>query len=162
MTGDPITYLSNAIQKIAAGRAASESGSHVAGIFGKAANAFEKEIRSYAAVLLRACGLDYDAEIRTAVKGPPFPKLTLGNCVAVITEASRLRPGRVSACVPGGWKLTTFVDTLKKINNGWVQVKHGDEVGQSALVTLMKSMLTILKLLNLQYPDLLKRRLSSS
>lgn len=145
MTHDPIGYISDAIQKIEAGHAASTSGSHVAGIFGKAAKAFENEVRSYVATLLRTSGLDYEA-VRPAVKGLPFEKLTLGNCVAAITEIARLKPAH-AVVILDGWPLPRFIDALKRINNAWVQEKHGREIEQSDLLAQMKTMSTILKAL---------------
>ncbi len=141
---DLVSYISNAIQKSETGRVASESGSHVAGIFGKAANAFEKEVRSYVDTVVRACNIDYEVDLRAAAKGLPFTKLTLGNCVAVMEKAFQLRPVCISTAVPSGWKFGSFIDTLKKINKAWVQVKHGDDVAESDLVLQMKSMLTVL------------------
>ena len=148
MTTDSILYLSQAIKKIEAGGAASEYGSHVLGIYGRASNAFEKEIRSYVATLLATCELNYDVDIRAAVSGPPFQKLTLGQCIAVIEQASRLKRARVAASVPGGWKLTGFLEALRKINEAWVQAKHGDDIAVPLQVTRMKSMIAILKLLS--------------
>jgi hypothetical protein len=146
MTGDPIDYISDAIRKIEAGHAASESGSHVAGIFGKAARAFEKEVCAYLATLLRIGGLDYEV-IRPMVSGVPFAKLTLGNCVAALMEVFRLRPALLSSVAADDWTHSRFIDVLKRINDAWVQVKHGDEVGQPTLLAQMKSMLMILTLM---------------
>ena len=144
MKDDPVTYLSRAIQRIGSGTVESDSGSHVAGIFGKAANDFEKAIRSYLAALLGTCGLNYNREIRPTIKGcPSFERLTLGNCLAAMTEASNLRPARVAAAAPANWKFSDFLQMLRRINNAWVDVKHGDEVAQSVLLARMKSMLTV-------------------
>ena len=140
---DAVTYLSNAVQKIGSGAVASDSGSHVAGIFGKAANDFEKTIRSHLAEILATCGLNYDRDIRSIIKGPQFEKLTLGNCLAAIREASKLKSAGVTACLPAGRNVSGFLQTLGKINQAWVDLKHGDEVQESVLLAQMKSMLTV-------------------
>lgn len=144
MKDAPATYLSSAIQRIESGVVDGSSGSHIAGIFGKAAKDFEKAIRSYLASLVATCGLSYDTQIRPVIKGrPSFDKLTLGNCVAAIGEVSRRSSARVADAVPVGWNLGDFLQVLGKINSTWVDVKHGDGVGPSVLLAQMKSMLSV-------------------
>lgn len=150
MKTDSVAYLSDAIRRIEGGNVSSSSGSHMAGIFGKAAKAFEKEFRGYVSRTLKTCGLDYDTNIRAMIKGTAFQKLTLGNLMAVIKKASTLNSQCVSACVPDGCELSGFLDTVKQINDAWVQVKHGDEVEAPILITRMKSMLELLQLIRTQ------------
>ncbi|MGB7910993.1 MAG: hypothetical protein WCF59_02075 [Desulfobaccales bacterium] len=147
MKQDLVQYLSDAISRVEGGNVSSPSGSWSAGIFGKATNAFEKEVRSYVLRLLNSCNLDYEMDLRCLLKGLPFEKLTLGNLIAAIREGANLRPQAVAHNVPGGWKLTDFVKALEKINKTWVDTKHGQEVAEPVLIAQMKSMLTISKML---------------
>ena len=141
MSTDPITYLSEAITRADDGSVSSVSGSHLVGIFGKCAKAFEKEIRSYSERLLRACNLDYETDLRPQTGTPKLGRAPLGNLIVVIREAERIRPQPVGKCVPGN--LREFLEKLRLINAAWVQVKHGDDVAPAVLKTRMKTMLTI-------------------
>jgi len=149
MTADAVSYMVDAIRRLEARNAESASGSHAAGIFGRAANSFEKEIRVFVASMLQTCCLDYESEIRIAVKGgPQFHKLTLGNCVAAIEEASRRNRSAASACMPDGWEVREFVTTVRAVNDTWVQVKHGTEVSSAVQIGRLKLMVTVLEALN--------------
>lgn len=150
MKTDSAAYLSDAIRRIEGGNVSSSSGSHVAGIFGKAAKAFEKEFRMHVSWTLKTCGLDYDTNLRATIKGTAFQKLTLGNLMAVIKKASTLNSQFVPACLPEGYEFSGFLDAVKQINDAWVQVKHGDEVEAQILVTRMKSMLELLQRIRTQ------------
>lgn len=143
MTVDDITYLKNAITRIESGKVSSESGSHLVGVFSKSANGFEKRLKSYVEGLLQSAGIDYEQEIRSAIKGPPFPKATLGQLIAAVKEALRLKPNVVPKLIPG--KLSGFIDVSERINDAWVQIKHGEEVEGTVLVLRMKSMLSLLQ-----------------
>jgi hypothetical protein len=143
MKVDAVTYLKNAIMKIESGKASSESGSHLVGIFAKSANAFEKSLKAYIAGLLQSAEIDYEEELRSAIQGPPYSKATLGNLIAAVKEACKLKPNIVSKLIPG--KLSGFVDSLKRINQVWVQIKHGDEVNGKVIVLQLKSMLSLLQ-----------------
>jgi len=148
MKDDLRSYLLDAIRRVEAGGVKSPSGSHIAGIFNKAAKGFEKEVRSYVSRLLQICGLDFERDVRAAVKGQRFAKLTLGNCLAAIKQASALKQTLVTASMPGGWKVDAFLESLRKVNDAWVQLKHGDEVGPPVLLSQMKSMLKLLPLIS--------------
>lgn len=143
MTVDAITYLKNAITRIENGKVSSESGSHLVGVFTKSANGFEKELKSYVAGLLQSSGIDYEREIRSAMKGPTFSKVTLGQLIAAVKEALKLKPNVVPKLIPG--KLSGFIDVSERINEAWVQIKHGQEVEGKVLVLRMKSMLSLLQ-----------------
>jgi hypothetical protein len=124
------------------------SGSHIAGIFGKAAKSFEREVRSFTLDILKKCSLSYESDLRYAIKGPASTsRLTLGNVVALIEESSKRNKSCIAANVLGGWKVLGFIDALKKVNKVWVEVKHGDDVQTSILLTRMKSMLTLFQLI---------------
>jgi hypothetical protein len=147
MKAEILAYLTDAIQRIESGGVSSRTGSHLAGIFGKAANGFEKEVKSYVSKLLDDCSLDYERDLRGSIKGPIFAKLTMGNLVAVIKEASCINPKCVSVLIPGKWKVSDFTHALQRINQCWVQVKHGDEIEGPHLVTQMKSILNLLQVM---------------
>ena len=147
MKTDPVAYLLDAIQRIEAGGAASIGGSHFAGIFGKAANGFEKEVKSYVYRLLHECHFDYELDMRARIRGASFARLTLGNLIFLLKTASRMKPTCVSAHIPDKWTVASFTDSLQRINDAWVQVKHGDEIEASVLVPQMKSMLGLLRLM---------------
>ncbi len=69
MQADPLVYLTDAVDRIEQAGLATMAGSHVAGIFGRAANGFEKEIRSYVERLLKNCDLDYRLHLRRCFPG---------------------------------------------------------------------------------------------
>jgi hypothetical protein len=147
MKDEPVSYLARAIERIGSGSVHSGSGSHVAGIFGKAANPFEKTIRSYALNVIHSCGLNYETDIRPKIKGPAVGKLTLGGCIAAMKEALRVKPTSVVSNVPSGNTIDNFLRTLSGINDAWVRLKHGDEVNQSLLLKQMKAMLAVYRAL---------------
>jgi hypothetical protein len=148
MRGDLVAYLSDALARAEAGGVSSPSGSWLAGMFGKAANLFEKEIRHYVRRLLTATTLIYPNDMPGAVKGcPPYEKLTLGQLLAVAREARKRNPLSVAQQTPTGWTPDSLVDAVGKINAAWVDTKHGEEVRSELLVACMKTMLTITKLL---------------
>jgi hypothetical protein len=148
MKTDLVEYLSDAISRAEGGGVTSPSGSWLAGMFGKAANLFEKELCSHVAGLLDACGLAYPRDLAEVVKGaPPYEKLTLGQLLAVMREAGKRRPEIAAQHMPGGCKLSGFLDEVQKINSAWVDTKHGEEIQDKILLTRMRTMLTIAKLL---------------
>lgn len=151
MPADLVEYLSDAIARAEVGGINSPSGSWLAGIFGKAANLFEKEIGRYVWRLLVASGLIYPNDIADVVKGcPPYDKLTLGNLLAVVREARGRKPDTVAQHTPPGWTLDDLLEAVRKINAAWVDTKHGDEVPPHLLLKRMRAMLIITKLLRAQ------------
>lgn len=114
MKTDLVTYLSDAISRIEAGGVTSPSGSWLAGMFGKGANLFEKEVSQFVAGLLRDLRLSYPEDVGAVVKGsPPYDKLTLGQLAAVIREAGNRQPRPVAAYIPGG-RIPRFLDEILK------------------------------------------------
>jgi hypothetical protein len=147
-----VTYLSDAISRVEGGGIASPSGSWLAGMFGKAANLFEKELSHFVAGLLQACRLRYPEDLGGAVSGmPPYEKLTLGQLVALIREAGKRRPSIVAKHIPGG-RIPRFLDEVLKVNAAWVDTKHGEEIGAAVLLARMRTMLKLAKLLKEQAP----------
>lgn len=148
MKPDLVEYLSDAISRAEGGGVTSPSGSWLAGMFGKAANLFEKEVSSYVVRLLDACGLTYPRDVGEGIKGaPPYEKLTLGQLLAVIREADKRKPEIVAQHVPGGWKLSRFLEEVQKVNAAWIDTKHGEEIKEQMLLKRMRTMLTFAKLL---------------
>jgi hypothetical protein len=143
MSSDAIQYLSDAIARIESGGVTSQTGSHLSGIYGKATNKFEKEMRLFVESMLKDCSLDYDKDIRPDINGPVFMKATLGNLIAVVNRAVKIRPKCLSDRLPG--EPSRFLETLQRVNNAWVQVKHGDEMGGAHLLIQMKFMLRLLR-----------------
>jgi len=148
MSTDLVAYLSDGISRAEAGGVASPTGSWLAGMYGKAANLFKRQMSLLVAGLLAACGLKYPEDLGDAVKGtPPYEKLTLGQLVAVIREAGRRQPEIAAQYVPGRRPLSRFLDEVLKVNAAWVETKHGKDVAEKILLARMRTMLTLAKLL---------------
>lgn len=142
-----VEYLSDAISRVEGGGIASPSGSWLAGMFGKAANLFEKELSLHVSALLDACRLTYPEDLGAAVKGtPPYDKLTLGQLVALIREAGKRQPQIAAEHIPGG-RIPRFLDEVLKVNATWVDTKHGEEIDEKVLLARMRTMLKLAKLL---------------
>lgn len=148
MKSDLATYVADALSRVEAGGITSPSGSWLVGIFGRAANLLEKEVSAFVTGLLTGVRLRYPEDLGDAVPGsPPYAKLTLGQLAAVVRQAAGREPTAVSARIPGG-RTSRFVDQILKVNATWVATKHGEEVNSEVLVSRMKAMLTLAKLLN--------------
>lgn len=148
MRTDLVEYLSDAISRAEAGGVTSPYGSWLAGMFGKAANLFEKEFGSHVDCLLGACGLTYPKDFKKVPeKAPSYEKLTLGQLIAVNREAGKRRPEISAQHIPGGWELSCFLDEVAKVNKAWVDTKHGEEIQDHMLLEHMRTILTLAKLL---------------
>ena len=140
-------YISDAIARIENGSVSSDSGSHVAGMFGRAVKGFEKEVRSFVHELLTYCNLDYEPDMRTTIRRRPlFAKTTLGELITVLEYTLKLKEKCASRLIPG--TPSDFIKELWKINGVWVEMKHGDEVDGAVLLNRMKRMLTLLQDIN--------------
>jgi hypothetical protein len=145
---DLVTYVSDALSRVEAGGVTSPSGSWLVGIFGRAASLLEKEVSLLVAGLLSSAGLRYPEDLTDAVPGnPPYAKLTLGQLAAVIRKAAHRQPTAVSERIPCG-RTSRFVEQILKVNATWVATKHGEEIDSQVLVSRMRTMLTLAKLLN--------------
>src|SRR6266496_1999813 len=117
-------------------------------MFGKAANLLEKQVSLFVAGLLNTVRLRYPEDLSDVIKGnPPYAKLTLGQLAAVIRETANREPTAVVGWVPGG-RAPRFVEQILKVNSTWVDTKHGEEVDSAILLSRMRTMLTLAKLLN--------------
>lgn len=142
-------YIKNAIERIKTGEISSDSGSHIMGVFGKAASKFEKMIRAELSRLLVAWGLDYDRDLRNLITGgPKFKKLTLGQCCAALKEAARLRPRCASDLVHGQRGFEDMLRSVSEINDAWVEIKHdtGKEVAVLRLIAGLESIFSVWQL----------------
>jgi len=148
MKTDLVEYLSDAISRVEGGGVASPSGSWLAGIFGRAANLFEKELGSHVATLLAACDLRYPGDLGEAVKGfPSYERLTLGQLLAVIREAGKREPEITAQHVPGARTLSEFLNEVQNVNAAWVDTKHGEEIQEQTLLLRIRTMSTLGKFL---------------
>ena len=83
-------------------------GSWLAGAYGKAANLFEKEVRTYVARLLQSCGLMYPDDVVGALKVlPPFEKATLGQLVGTIRQVVKQQPACATRNMPAGFTVVS-------------------------------------------------------
>ncbi len=148
MSTDLVEYLSDGISRVEAGGVTSPSGSWLAGMYGRAANLFEKEISLHVTGLLAACGLKYPEDLGEAVRGaPPYERLTLGQLVAVIRESIKRQPEIAVQHVPGRRQFSRFLDEVLQVNAVWVDTKHGTDVEEKILLARMRTMLKLTKLL---------------
>lgn len=138
------SYVKNAIRRY---QTRELTGSHAAGVFGKAASQFEKKIQLFLRGLLEYCGLDYEKDVRPVINGPKFDKLTLGNCLAALQQAAHLQPGRASGFLPRGRNIEELCDLVSGINKVWVELKHGTEIAIPRQVDGLEAMLNVLHLL---------------
>lgn len=118
-------------------------------MYGKAANLFERQMSLRVIGLLAACGLKYPEDLGDAVKGmPPYERLTLGQLVAVIREATRRQPEIAARHLPGRRPLSRFLEGVLTVNATWVDTKHGGDVEEKVLLARMRTMLKLAKLLS--------------
>lgn len=127
MKPDTLTYIEDAIRRIGSGQVSTNAGSHIVGIFGKAATGFEKEFGGFIAHLLRLYKVDYDTRVRPEVHGKPLHKLTLGELMRAFDVVREIVPQVSAAHLTDSVELKTFLGDLRAINSTWVQVKHGDD-----------------------------------
>jgi hypothetical protein len=138
-------YVTIAIQRINAGQVSSESGSHLAGVFGKAAQMFEEEMRIFLDRVLLASGLSYEIELQSDVTGsPPFSKLTLGQILFCLKKLHESFHGclKLSAERESGWSI--LCNNIDSINRRWVGLKHGKGIDKASACENLSRMLTSL------------------
>jgi hypothetical protein len=135
---DLLEYVRSSLRRVETGDLDSQEGSHMSGVFGRAANRFENEVKTWAKGLLHESGIDYDTQLRGQVEaGPQFSRLTLGNVVFVLRKAAKLSENR------GNPPLTLdseLLPMIAKINKTWVNIKHGEEPPKTELVDRLRKM----------------------
>jgi hypothetical protein len=102
MPKDLVGYVNDAIRRVSADMAASQNGSHVAGIFNKAASAFEKRVAALAGTVTGRSDLE---------------KMTLGALIGILEKAPNADEE----------PLRTVIAGAKEVNNPWKKVKHGED-----------------------------------
>jgi hypothetical protein len=111
-----LKYVRDAIQRLEQGEIV---GSHTEGVFSRAANQVEKDVRAFAQEVMDRNDLEYGSELRNAVKGAPLEKLTLGQLVALFREVGNKSTE----------DFTSLIADMATVNDIWVNVKHGNAVG---------------------------------
>jgi hypothetical protein len=143
MTVGLVEYLEDAIARVEAGDVNSPSGSWMAGLYGKAANIFEKEMRVFVSKLLAACGLKYPTDFEPLRTSSMYEKLTLGQLIVIVREVMKRDPLCSAKCMPSGWTPGAFSGAAESVNKVWVDTKHGDEVSAARLLERMRVMLAL-------------------
>ena len=124
MNPELVKYVKDAIERL---KSKEIYGSHAEGVFSKAAKGFESEFRHYVLAVLKRCNLDYEKDIRSAIKGPTYDKLTLGQQVASLKEAEKkYAPAAFKGRIPELCEPHKYFRELNRINKLWVDVKHRD------------------------------------
>lgn len=114
-------YAGDAVRRLAL--MAEEEGSHVAGVFNRAASELEKELRDFARADL---GLQVES------------RATLGQVVNLLEGYSRSR---------GNSAMRKLANTASRTNRVWVKAKHGDTPAPGELMAGLKATAEAFKLL---------------
>jgi hypothetical protein len=140
-------YVTDAIHRLHTGEISSEYGSHLIGVFGKAAQQFEEHIRHFLAQHLKASKLSYETEFRPHVPGhPPFNKLTLGQIVFCLKRLGLASPRCLPSHMQEGDTLRTLCANIASVNRRWVDIKHGKGIDKENALTHLEMMLSTLDL----------------
>jgi hypothetical protein len=121
-------YIDESIRRIENGELASEEGSWLQGVFGKAAKKYEQWARDTLLEVLRACEIDYQ---RTPRPGgptlPKFDKLTLGQIAYYFSEISKdIQPAIQGGILSRRINYGAFCSTMSEVNGVWTDcIKHG-------------------------------------
>lgn len=144
---DLLAYLDGALAEIARGGASTELGSHVVGKFTKAAGPFENEVRGYVAELIKACGFQYETDLRSP-KLPGFDKLTLGQLIGILEDVRQRNPTAIDAHLHG-MNMRWFIESLREVNRIWTATKHADsvDVAEPGLIEQLKGMREMTKVI---------------
>jgi hypothetical protein len=135
---DLLEYLQHALHRADTGELDSEEGSHLSGVFGRAAKRFENEAKAWVERSLLTAGIDYDTQLRHHVKSnAQFSRLTLGDLVLVLKEAAQMRQARGQPALTLGSRLLA---RFGRVNKTWVAIKHGEEPPKADLIDGLRSM----------------------
>lgn len=120
-------YIENALQRIQSGEVQSDEGSHLAGVFGKAAQSFEELMHEELRRALAGCNVDYDKQIRPEIIGePPFSKLSLGKIAHAFSVLEDISSYCLKTQLDGATEPQIFIQLISDVNETWVGLKHGD------------------------------------
>ena len=120
MTAIELTgYVETAIRRLSDDVAYSENGSHAAGIFNKAANAFEKQMAQFTAPVAGRSDLD---------------KRTLGTIIEILAKLPESNREPLNSVIGGA----------KQVNDPWKKVKHGEDPPVKDLVEGLRKILEVM------------------
>lgn len=135
-------YIENAIRRIRSSEISSESGSHLAGVVGKAAQKYEMLMLQKLDDVLRGCRVDYASQIRPHIKGKTLlSKLTLGQIAVGFEILANISPTCFHKYLLDNVEEQSFIKMVKSINKKWINVKHGDGISNIDAVKQMTDML---------------------
>lgn len=138
-------YIEEAVRRIDSGVVESEEGSHVAGVFGKAAQLYEQRMRDKLREVLDGCGIDFDRELRPEVNGrPAFSKLTLGMIAFCFKRVAHTSNSCLRWHFGASTSFAKFHQRLDVINKRWIDVKHGGGIDAPEAVRQLKNMIATL------------------
>lgn len=135
-------YIEDARERIQSGEVQSDEGSHVAGVFGKAAQTFEKLMRKKLETTLAGCNVDYDEQICPEMKGDPsVDKLSLGKVAHAFSVLEDISSDCLKTQLDGATEPQVFIQLIRDVNGTWVGLKHGDgTVGRKEAIEQLKNM----------------------
>jgi hypothetical protein len=135
-------YIEDARERIQSGEVQSDEGSHVAGVFGKAAQTFEKLMRKKLETTLAGCNVDYDEQICPEMKGDPsVDKLSLGKVAHAFSVLEDISSYCLKTQLDGATEPQVFIQLIRDVNGTWVGLKHGDgTVGREKAIEQLKNM----------------------
>ncbi|MFN8542892.1 MAG: hypothetical protein U0807_01565 [Candidatus Binatia bacterium] len=123
IVADPLVYVQGAIQRLMGMGLASDNGSHVAGVYNKAAKAFEGRLKSFAS----------EVTGRTDLGRRP-----LGVVIQSLNE---------EASAAGDERLRTIINSAGVANDAWVKLKHGADPPVDELLEGLHAMERVLRML---------------
>ena len=147
-----LDYIENAITRITTDQVSSEAGSHIAGVFGIAAQKFERFMHDKLSEYLKIYKINYNKDIRPKLsKEPPYNKLTLGmiaKCFEIIAEdypdsiTDKLQQIHFE-------KFQSLIENMNDVNGVWVGIKHrGETINKQAATDKLGKMRETLSLLD--------------
>jgi hypothetical protein len=136
------TYIGNAIRRIQSSEISSESGSHLAGVVGKAAQKYESLMRQKFDHVLRDCHVDYSSQIRPHIKGETsLSKLTLGQIAVGFEILANISQICFRKHLLDNVREQSFIEMVRSINKKWIIVKHGEGISSTEALKQMTAML---------------------
>lgn len=139
---DKKEYIINALPRIQGGEVQSDEGSHLAGVFGKAAQGFEELMHKKLEDVLKGCHVDFDEAIRPNINGePPFSKLSLGKVAHSFLILNNMSDCCLKTQLDQRAEPRKFIHLLFEVNKSWVLLKHGEgTLGRDEAIEQLKNM----------------------
>jgi hypothetical protein len=133
-------YIENAIRRIRSSEISSESGSHLAGVVGKAAQKYERLMRQNFDHVLRGCHVDHDSQIRPHIKGKTLlSKLTLGQIAIGFEILNNISPICFHKHLLDNVREQSFIEMVKSINKKWITTFRSDSTVVAKRLLLISS-----------------------